>query len=827
MTKEVTRILENLSSTVFTPVTLQSSAKEFILSVCKMAEVKTIEEVVEVGKYCLENKIKVCCEGYKKGTNENGEPIYIPKTKSAMYDATFKNCDTWFIGIATELGIKPEVISADYVSELKKKRNPNPLVFAQACQELLPCLDYTHAVKNLNNMVKGINTLWARILNKEKSNSSCLYLYSTIGGVGKSQFSLFIKHWAKKHGAACANASVPNNQFIGREFGENLIVIDEEVKLDQVKDFSYLNKIIDGNSYMMELKGKDKVAMPVTCFVVLCSNYTPNDANSRRIADSIIYFGDTRVDIKNPAHSQFCFKRLEDGEFNYDYYDEVFERLILSCPPSNFAYDKYSHAVPYQLSEWESAMDNDFQINTLQAIALYLNSTYETYRSFKKISSQTLFNRLSHFASDGRGTVNSNDDFDAVSFEDITKGGVHKVLSLLSQKNLIRVVSNKDKYGKEFDLTKLEENVNSILHNSSYDVTEENADGVIMEKKTIDAICAEIEKEMEQTATPSSPITPSPEPSKDKEEKSIESDVDWIAVELKRVTYSDKFSTNPHFNNSSDPYMLNGRFKDEYKKHCVESGQEETISRRAENVVPEYFVFECDTKSLEEQLDFINSWNEELRQYIKCITFSGNRSYHVLFSIKTPEDITSSEYKELWNKFMKENKLDEYADSACGSLVRLTRNPNGVREDGTVQKCIYFNKDNKAIDLTADLEYMRKKRKEAEEFDAKFKGLINSYGKHYSDNYKKEKRPVEEVLESIKKDCCAKQGWEMIKNNDFPSGTDFLAPARGMFYILCDHGYTEDEATEWVRNNYLMRVAEAHPSNISVSSAKRWTAPKR
>lgn len=846
MTDRVTQILESKERCIVFSDNMIEPSKDYIIETCKSLGISTFEEVQIVKSYCLNNKIFVW-DGYNKDGSRKLKPV--------SSEAIFKESIGMTVDIAKELGIKqpkPIVIPSEYVEELKRKRNPNPAVFARTVQAMMPRLKYTNVIQNLNNMVRGMNALWSRILNSKSPIQSCLYLYSSKGKTGKGEFAKMANAWAIKHGAKSGFTNIPNNNFVGSEFGKNLLVSDTEVTRESVGDFSLLNKIIDGDEYVMEKKGMDRVSRPVTCFLILCSNFLPQDTNSRRINESLIIFSDIEFEVtrdndnKEYIDNGIVLKKKDDA-IDYDYYADLFETLLLSCPEYKYRYNKYSYLTPVENSIFETAMESEpTKVSTLQAIAVYLDALEnKTGKTVKCCSPQFLFERFNqlikeypqngYFTDKGVQCYINQDDYDSVPFKDIVdksgKRKINDVLVTLRSKGLIKVAQEKsNSYAVMYDLTNLAENAKQIVEGLS--VQESSAvddfDPLLMEKKIIDAICAEIEKEMAQTATPSSPVTPSSDPTKDKEEKAIDSDADWIEVELKRVTYSDKFSTNPHFNKSSDPYMLNGRFKDEYKKHCIESGKEEKISRRAENVVPEYFVFECDTKSLEEQLDFINSWNEELRQYIKCITFSGNKSYHVLFSIKTPEDITSSEYKELWTSFMTKNKLIDYADTQCGSLVRLTRNPNGVREDGTVQKCIYFNKDNKAIDLTDDLNYMRKKRKEAEEFDAKWNSLINGYSNRYNnDNYMKEKRPVEEVLENIKKDCCAKQGWEMIKNNDFPSGTDFLAPARGMFNILCDHGYTEDEATEWIRNNYLLKVAEAHPSNVSVSSAKRWTAPKR
>lgn len=295
--------------------------------------------------------------------------------------------------------------------------------------------------------------------------------------------------------------------------------------------------------------------------------------------------------------------------------------------------------------------------------------------------------------------------------------------------------------------------------------------------------------------------------------------IDWQPVRtpgFNRWTYSDKFSTNPHISSADDEFMLNADFKPSYIEECM--AEEEMISRKSENLIPRYFLAECDGISLDEQTEIINKLDDEIQDYIKSITFSGKKSLHILFSIEVDDSVTNREFKHLWKRFMKsiDSPLGfaDNLDEACADKSRLSRNPNGIREDGTRQICLYYNSSPSVFNLN---EWLHEFREEEERRLAEIKPIERETTPDTS---------IEETLNRIYKSAPeVRRIRDMIKAKDFPSGHDYLRDAQIMAGFLNKLGY--DDAEEWVRNNYLIPVSKAHPSNISPSKAKSWTLNRR
>lgn len=286
--------------------------------------------------------------------------------------------------------------------------------------------------------------------------------------------------------------------------------------------------------------------------------------------------------------------------------------------------------------------------------------------------------------------------------------------------------------------------------------------------------------------------------------------------------------TPPRKYRPTDEFITVGHFKKEYLEKCL---AENTVARRCnENMIPDYVLFENDELPLEKQLEIINSIDHSC---IRSITYSGGKSYHVLFKIDTPDDITNEEYKMIWEDIMKSYDLYDIADKRNINKGRLTRNPNGYRRNyienekheviriettHIKQTCIYDNPDCEAINISADLEVIRHQNALDQAWHEERKKRLNNI-------FAKLSMSPEEALSRIKKECEAKRGYEMLQNNDFPKGDNFLGCARGMYNVCMMNNCDEMETLEYVRS-FLRAVSEAHPSNISRNTANNWKPPR-
>lgn len=290
-----------------------------------------------------------------------------------------------------------------------------------------------------------------------------------------------------------------------------------------------------------------------------------------------------------------------------------------------------------------------------------------------------------------------------------------------------------------------------------------------------------------------------------------------VPESFRRWTYKDRYTIYPEISNKDAEFMLTSNFRQSYMESCI--SEHSKPSRKSDNMVPRYMLFEFDTISLDEQIEIINKMDWDAQKYIQSITFSGSKSIHILFSVMVNDnDITNREFKRLWRRFgevvefLGGVKFLGLADSACADLSRLTRNPNGIRDNGVKQSCWYFNEDVSTFDLTDLLEDVRREISEEET---------------YSEEPSEIKSPttdIDTMFAHMRKQTKSKKIVDMVKSGNLPPGENWLSLATTVYkFLVYRVGYDAYIAEEWVRDNILIPVSQVHPTNISPSRAKHWT----
>ena len=286
---------------------------------------------------------------------------------------------------------------------------------------------------------------------------------------------------------------------------------------------------------------------------------------------------------------------------------------------------------------------------------------------------------------------------------------------------------------------------------------------------------------------------------------------------FRRWTYKDRYTIYPELNSTDAEFMLTSDFRQSYMESCI--SEHSKPSRKSDNMVPRYMLFEFDTVSLDEQVEIINKMDWDAQRYIQSITFSGSKSIHILFSVMVNDDnVTNREFKRLWTRFGEIIELFggvkflSLADSACADLSRLTRNPNGIRDNGVKQSCWYFNEDVSAFDLSDILRDIRLEiSKEDNQRECPTVVSVPN-------------TDIDTLFANMRKQTKSKKIVDMVKSGNLPSGENWLSQAATVYRFLVYHaGYDAYIAEEWVRNNILIPVSQVHPSNISSSRAKHWT----
>lgn len=109
------------------------------------------------------------------------------------------------------------------------------------------------------------------------------------------------------------------------------------------------------------------------------------------------------------------------------------------------------------------------------------------------------------------------------------------------------------------------------------------------------------------------------------------------------------------------------------------------------------FLFEIDSKSLEEQESIVSKLTAKFP--IRTVTYSGGKSYHLIISLtdslpfmpQTEQGVQG--YKDLWTHLC--HRLETYLsepnlfDRSTKNPSRLSRIPNGTRENGVKQNLVY------------------------------------------------------------------------------------------------------------------------------------------
>lgn len=273
-------------------------------------------------------------------------------------------------------------------------------------------------------------------------------------------------------------------------------------------------------------------------------------------------------------------------------------------------------------------------------------------------------------------------------------------------------------------------------------------------------------------------------------------------VSLRIPSFSDMYTKTPSFDTKDKEFICVTPYKKSVIEEAVTSGKMD-ISRGCQVMEPIGFVFESDKLSKEEQLNQIKNVYESHSEEVLGIVDSGNKSIH-LTTILNIEDFNENElntmskhFKEIWSK------VGEYLgfnvstlDVACANIGRLTRCPDGKRQDGKSQPCLHWN--NKAR-LKSDF----------------IKKLVSQF--QFKDAFDMEKpNQVFVKLDTSEEDDLEKLN--RIKNgskelNTLKNAVDGILPSGENYYGALCAGYGIGLSKKFLIE-VAEKIAQAHPSNI-------------
>lgn len=402
---------------------------EYILTYCKQNNISSYDDLQTTLNELFTSQIRII-DG--KGN-----------TKAVAFNTSFlKHLDMISLNVSSKLGLYPPIIPENYKQELLKRKKPNPARFLVLSHILMPNLDYAYLAQNLNSLKYAANAFWSRLEDNLFQQQSFLYLYSEIGGVGKNTFWNFIKVWAEKHNVNYSESSITNSSFVGPEFNRNLVCYIDDMTKSSLKDWPNMNKIIDGQSYKVEVKYSMPYYTKPRCLLIASSNFVPDENNYRRIRNSLIRFSSETFQITDPETQKHFL--MKNGSIDFDAYADIVEEWFLSAPPLNYSYDEIAK--------------NCAAINFVDILG---NKRYPIFTTMIELLRTYPVNS---FTPNGTGF-----SYISKKLEDkdryITPDSAANILRTLANAKIIKQVSdNLNLVSKKYDLSPLYENADKILN---------------------------------------------------------------------------------------------------------------------------------------------------------------------------------------------------------------------------------------------------------------------------------------------------------------------------------------------------------------------------
>lgn len=551
--------------------------------------------------------------------------------------------------------------------------NKDAYRYIKACKKLFPNIDAYNYGTAVTTFARVIENFWANVgLEGAKNRQVCFYQYSALGGTGKSRFHEILHKFCDKYKVNSKEAQI-SGRWINNDFTNNLIATVGEYfppRSGYEKDETIINtnNIIDNTFYKIELKASQPVLAKSISTVFINSNKLPFDTNTRRYG--IVKYNEL------PYSKISEEDRKEYLGYTEDELIEAFKDAFESAP---FGFE-VADILPEQGNQnfAELVYMADAVVEAYQTGHVSIDIRNATPRSFAKAFT------IATTGSESPEVMKKNL---FIIRENIREAVVN---GLIAPSKKIRGNLDYSQYDIQelADCKTIEDDVDTSNDALATQIANENnplkataiyADALIEALKPTDPT------EPTDPTTPTTPTDDTPtEPS---------SDNTFTADDLKAMgtpVCKDKYSS-PTFTPSEDTqFIVTARYTPDF----IRSG--EPIDRKGEHMIPTHFVYESDELSLEEQAAIADKLlSSDKKKYVQSVTYSGSKSWHILVKVANGEAL-KEDFKYWWNKCAIDlfgvevaNKMDE----ACASVARLSRFPNGKRDNGTIQECVYMNKD--------------------------------------------------------------------------------------------------------------------------------------
>lgn len=655
-----------------------------------------------------------------------------------------------------DLSVIPQTMPFEHHEDTRK--------FIKACKVLFPNVDAYNVGACLTNFSRVLENIWANCNHPEaKKQQVTFYQYSSLGGTGKSRFHDHLRSFCEKYGINCAESNI-STRWLGSDFSINLVTTVGEFfppksSFDAERTIINLNNIIDNTYYTVEYKQQQPLETLSRTTLFINSNKLPFDSNTRRYGV-----------VKYNERPYTSYSAEEHAKYFAD--DSAIEQALKDAFES----------VPFGVEFVDEVQKHSFTFT-------------ELVLSARRIVESARFESFDPRSCTPREWVKRDLELTNGLFTPETlKAKLFSIRACLRE-----AVANGD--------IKPVKRINGNTDYSLYDLQE--IANLVTSEDAVSTGLDNIANPLEATAyafdtfinmCPPSPTSDDDDSNKEESEVNLTpTDCAFDYMTDKTPVCEDKYSKPTFTASEKTQFLVTASYKPEYIQD-VNDGKE-GINRCGENMVPEYFVYESDELTVEEQREIAEKLlNSSNGKYVRSVTDSGNKSLHILVKINNGRAL-ACDFKLWWKRcadilFGKDTA--EKMDKACASVGRLTRFPNGIRDNGNKQQCLYYNPESTAFEFTEDeinTIAWAKKVQQAE--------LEKNLKKAVFDDASE----MEKLTRYYNKNP---DKWALIyntivKHEPIPSGSDMIGGIKKLEVA----GLVE------LRKEFAMLANQQHPSNIS------------
>ena len=604
--------------------------------------------------------------------------------------------------------------------------------FVQAFRQLFPNTSIPHLGKSLTSVRRFIQNFWHKIdpsLCKEEQ--TCLYLYSPEGGTGKSFVLKSLIDFAESLELPVSRDCDLRTRWFSESFATALVSTVDELfppKSNESTVITQLNNILDGENFTAEKKFVDPKTLKSRTVLAVTSNHFPFQENDRRYA--VVRFNGYSINAihTDPVASASLPKLDKEARnnlwkilFTCCPFDTVFANFVdgiadenmikrihrirdlNQLPTSKDFVSKCTETTPKQfcdlMYEAEIAASHPVQKNNLRADLTSLIFYLINNKFIKPIERRS-----------------AGAYYSVYNFVDIMN------LPLIEDDEILAKVipaklMEEDDFLKRNDMV-LDHYIKTFYLPEGDDAYIEDTPQVVV-------------------------VEDSPSKQELKVSKDIAVSDDLVNEGLNRFGLLEKdelTSQSPTYERSNQhsfiqisPYEPSLLFQ---HKTLLSIGKTPKIDATSEKKVPAFLIYEADKISLEEQAKIIEECCEAYTDNLFSVTWSGNKSFHVLFPLiavnQEDVDYIKTHFSEIWKTVGTKIFGDylQHFDTNCAVWSKLSRRQNGTRvnDDGTEvkQTCCWMNPDCVSLDV-AEIIAATKARLEAKNCQPK-KALAEKQG---------------------------------------------------------------------------------------------------